>query len=118
MKLEVEYKMAAINLKYVNTYDPNDRLRRQCPELIQYKAMTKQDILSNNEIYTINEDTLNQEFTKYNIRRQNSPKMKEYKTEEDFINQIIKSLTWSGYFTVVNTLNRNIKKEESDKEEE
>lgn len=105
--------MAGISLKYVNTYDPNDRLRRQCPEIIEYKAMGKKDVLTNNQTYIINSDTLSEKFTEYNLRRQKNPQMKEFKTEEDYINHIVKALTLSGYFTIVNNTQRKVKEEEN-----
>jgi hypothetical protein len=115
--------MAGISLKYVNTYDPNDRLRRQVPELIMYKAMTKQDVLTENEVYIIDNTTVSKMFAEYNLRRQDNPHMKEYKTEEDFINHTVKALKLSGYFTEATTMQNNnsnqktINKKEEDKGE-
>lgn len=106
-----------VSLKYVNTYDPNDRLRRQCPELILYKAMGRKDVLTENEVYTIDDDTVNEMFAEYNLKRENNPHMKEYKTEDEFINHTVKALKLSGYFTEVNTLQNSTQKRINKKEE-
>lgn len=115
--------MAGVSLKYVNTHDPNDKLRRQVPELILYKSMGRKDVLTENEVYIIDNNTTSILFAEYNLKRKDNPYMKEYKTEEDFINHSVKALKLSGYFTEVNTMQNNnstqktINKKEEDKGE-